>query len=176
MKDMKVIGASLVAAVLAIILCVSCNKQKSDHQETPAGKMETVLTVTAEKELGPGGDVQGTTVSAGLVIEEKTDFIQHLSSSQTKSIPSQSRGTTTYIQGRKVRAESGNRVFILDFENNKAYNLNPTAKTYTELSIEQFRAAQKMALKWIQGLRKQMEEKLADLPPEKRKAMEIPSS
>ncbi len=83
-----------------------------------------------------------------------------------------SRESTTYLQGKRIRTETEGHIWVLDFEKGMLLTINPTAKTYTEMSLKDLKEAQKQAMEWMSGLRAQMEEKMKKMPPESREAMQ----
>jgi chemotaxis protein CheY-P-specific phosphatase CheC len=50
--------------------------------------------------------------------------------------------------------------------------INPSEKTFSEMSLKELREAQNQAMEWMKGLRAQMEEKMKTMPPESREAMQ----
>jgi len=112
---------------------------------------------------GPGG--------TGLVIEEKNELQSPLPAAGTGQDMPQVQTTKTYIQDRKMRSESGDTVVIFDFDKNMFYSLNPRARTYAEMTLEQFKESQKQAMKWIEEMNAQMEQNLDKIPEEARKEL-----
>ena len=107
----------------------------------------------------------------GMVIKEKNEVRGDPSSSAKLSGETKSREATTYLQGKKARIETEKQVVIIDFDKSRFLKLDPLNKTFTDVSLEEMKEAQKRTLKWLANLRKNMEEKLKALPPEKQESM-----
>jgi hypothetical protein len=111
--------------------------------------------------------------SAGMVLGEKTELGGLPVQGQGPVVPAgQARESTTYIEGKRIRTETGGRVLVLDFDRGVLLTINPSDKTYSEMRLEDLREAQKQAMEWMKGLRAQMEEKMKTMPPESREAMQ----
>lgn len=109
--------------------------------------------------------------SAGMVLSEKTVFVGGPEMQGQAAAAGQTRESTTYMEGKKIRTEAEGHVWVLDFEKGVLLTINPVAKTYTEMSLKDLREAQKQAMEWMKNLRSQMEEKMKTMPPESREAM-----
>ena len=97
--------------------------------------------------------------SADMVLSEKTELVGMPMHGQNAP-PKRSSESTTYLQGKRIRTETEGRIWVLDFEKDKLITINPADKTYTEMSLQDLKEAQKQAMEWMKGLRAQMEEKL----------------
>lgn len=109
---------------------------------------------------------------AGMVIHEETAMTGMPTPPDAPAGTKNIRSTVLYLEGKKIRTETDKLVFILDFEAGKIVTLNPVAKSYTEVGLEQLREAQKQAVQWMANLREQMKKNLATLPPEKQAEMQ----
>ncbi len=109
---------------------------------------------------------------AGMVLTEKTQVVGGPPMKGQSAAGQPSRESTTYLQGKKIRTETAGRIWVLDFEKGLLITINPKTKTYTEMSLKDLKQAQKQAMEWMRGLRKQMEEQMKTMPPEQRKAMQ----
>ncbi len=110
--------------------------------------------------------------SAGMVMSERTHIVGVPPTQGQTTASQKTRDSTTYLQGKRIRTETEERVWVLDFEKGMLITINPTAKTYTEMSLEDLKEAQKQAMDWMSGLRAQMEEKMKTMPPESKAAMQ----
>lgn len=109
---------------------------------------------------------------AGLVFDEKVEFVRPAGEAGGDRPSPRPRESTTYFQGKKVRTETKGHVYILDFEKKVMINLNPSTKTYSEMSLEDLKAAQNQAMEWMKNLRAQMVQNMEKLPPESRAEMQ----
>ncbi len=114
---------------------------------------------------------QASFAFSGMVIEEKNELVGEASLSAGKARGPMTGDVKTYIQGKKVRIDTGEMSYILDFEKGVMLTLKAKNKTYTVMTKEQVKDAQKKAFQWIENMRKMAEKRLESLPPEKRKAM-----
>jgi len=105
----------------------------------------------------------------GMVIEERTEIQGPFATAEAGHNAPQVQTIKTYIQGRRMRSDSGDYSVIFDFGNRMFYTLNPKTRTYTEMTLEQFREAQKQAMQWVNQMNAQMEQSLKDMPEETRK-------
>jgi hypothetical protein len=110
--------------------------------------------------------------SAGMVLQEKTELVGGPAKQGRGPEGSQTRESTTYLQGKRIRTETEGRVWVLDFEKGLLVTINTTAKTYTEMSLDDLKEAQEQAIKWMDTLRAQMEERMKAMPPEQKAAMQ----
>lgn len=110
--------------------------------------------------------------SADMVLSERTQIVGGPPMQGQMAAAQQSRESTTYLQGKRIRTETDGRIWVLDFEKGMLITINPTAKTYTEMSLKDLKEAQKQAMEWMSGLRAQMEEKMKTMSPEARAAMQ----
>jgi hypothetical protein len=108
---------------------------------------------------------------ADMVLSERTEMVGGFPMQGQNASGQQTRESTTYLQGKRIRTETEEHVWVLDFEKGKLITLNPKAKTYTEMSLEDLKEAQKQAMEWMKNLRSQMEAKMKTMPPESREAM-----
>jgi len=109
---------------------------------------------------------------ADMVLSERTHIVGAPSMQAQMAASQQSRESTTYLQGKRIRTETEGRIWVLDFEKGLLITINPTGKTYTEMSLKDLKDAQKQAMEWMKGLREQMEEKMKTMSPESRAAMQ----
>ena len=107
----------------------------------------------------------------GMVIKEKNIMNGDPSSTAKLNEKTKTREAVTYIQGKKVRIETEKKIIVIDFEKGRFLTLDPSKKTYTDLTLEHVKAAQERTLKWLANLRKDMEKKLMALPPDKQDAL-----
>ncbi len=114
--------------------------------------------------------LQPSVGSADMVLSEKTELVGGMQGQQTAG--KRSSESTTYLKGKKIRTETEGRIWVLDFDKDKLITINPADKTYTEMSLQDLKQAQKQAMEWMKSLRAQMEEKLKKMPPESREAMQ----
>ena len=110
--------------------------------------------------------------SADMVLSERTQLVGGPPMQGQTAAGQRSRESTTYLQGKRIRTETEGHIWVLDFEKGMLLTINPTAKTYTEMSLKDLKEAQKQAMEWMGGLRAQMEEKMKKMPPESREAMQ----
>ena len=113
---------------------------------------------------------QPTVTLAGMVLKEKTELVGGAAEAQGAG-SSQLRESTTYLQGKKIRTETASRVWVLDFDKGVLLTINPSAKTYTQMTLQDLRVAQEQAVEWMGTLRAQVEERMKTLPPEQQEAM-----
>jgi hypothetical protein len=139
----------------------------SHHLGANRRVMRSVLAVVAILLI-----VQPTVGSAGMVLQEKTELVGAPQAQGLGPEGSQTRESTTYLQGKKIRTETEGRIWVLDFEKGLLVTINTAAKTYTEISLNDLREAQKQAMQWMETLRAQMEEKMKSMPPEQKAAMQ----
>lgn len=109
---------------------------------------------------------------AGMVLQEETTLSGVTPPAGTRTPTLNTRLSVVYLDGKRIRTETEKQVVILDFTTGKVFHLNPEAKTYTELTLEQIREAQNQAAQWMVHLRDQMKKELEKAPPEKRAEME----
>ncbi len=109
---------------------------------------------------------------SGMVLTERTQVVGGPPMKGQGAAGQRSRESTTYLQGKKIRTETEGRIWVLDFEKGMLITINPKAKTFTEMSLKDLKQAQKQAMQWMSGLRKQMEEQMKTMPPESREAMQ----
>ncbi len=110
--------------------------------------------------------------SADMVLSERTQLVGAPAMQGQMAASQQSRESTTYLQGKRIRTETEGRIWVLDFEKGMLITINPTNKTYTEMSLKDLKEAQKQAMEWMSGLRTQMEEKMKTMSPEARATMQ----
>lgn len=110
--------------------------------------------------------------SADMVLSERTSLVGAPSVQGQTAASQKTRESTTYLQGKRIRTETEGHIWVLDFEKGMLITINPTAKTYTEMSLKDLKEAQKQAMEWMSGLRAQMEEKMKTMPPESKAAMQ----
>lgn len=110
--------------------------------------------------------------SAGMVLSERTQVVGGPQMEGSPEAGARTRESTTFLQGKKIRTETEGRVWVLDFEKGMLITIDPSAKTYTEMSLKDLKEAQKQAMQWMNNLRSQMEEKMKTMPPESREAMQ----
>ena len=110
--------------------------------------------------------------SADMVLSERTHIVGAPPMQGQMAAAQQSRESTTYLQGKRIRTESEGRIWVLDFQKGMLVTINPTDKTYTEMSLKDLKEAQKQAMEWMSGLRAQMVEKMKTMSPEDREAMQ----
>lgn len=110
--------------------------------------------------------------SADMVLSERTHIVGAPPMQGQMAAAQQSRESTTYLQGKRIRTESEGRIWVLDFQKGMLVTINPTDKTYTEMSLKDLKEAQKQAMAWMSGLRAQMVEKMKTMSPEAREAMQ----
>jgi len=115
--------------------------------------------------------VQPSIGSAGTVLSERTQVVGGPQMQGPTAADAQTRESTTYLQGKKIRTETEGRIWVLDFDKAMLITIDPSAKTYSEMSLEALKEAQKQAMEWIRTLRAQVEEKMKTMPPESREAM-----
>jgi hypothetical protein len=116
--------------------------------------------------------VQPTVLSAGTVLQEKTELLGGPPVPGQRPEATRTSESTTYLQGKKIRTETEGRIWVLDFEKGLLITINTAAKTYTEISLNDLREAQKQAIEWMETLRAQMEERMKAMPPEQKAAMQ----
>lgn len=109
--------------------------------------------------------------SAGMVLNERTQLVGGPQMQGEAAGGTRTRESTTYLQGKKIRTETEDRVWVLDFDKGLLITIDPAAKTYSEMSLKDLKEAQKQAMQWMGTLRAQMEEKMKTMPPESREAM-----
>lgn len=109
-------------------------------------------------------------VFAGMVLSEKTELIGG-PPVQGREAGTQERLSTTYLQGKKIRTETAERVWVMDFDKGLLITIHPSAKTYSEMSLKDLKEAQEQAMQRMSRLRVQMEEKMKSMPPEQREAL-----
>jgi hypothetical protein len=107
-----------------------------------------------------------------MVLSERTHLVGAPSMQGQVAASQKTRESTTYLQGKRIRTETEGRIWVMDFEKGQLITINPTDKTYTELSLKDLKEAQKQAMEWMKSLRAQMEEKMKDMTPEARAAMQ----
>lgn len=110
--------------------------------------------------------------SADMVLSERTHLVGVPSVQGQKATVQQSRESTTYLQGKRIRTETEGHVWVLDFEKGLLMTINPTDKTYMEMSLKDLKEKQKEAMEWMSGLRAQMEENMKTMSPESKAAMQ----
>lgn len=110
--------------------------------------------------------------SADMVLSERTHIVGAPPMQGQMAAAQQSRESTTYLQGKRIRTESEGRIWVLDFQKGMLVTINPTDKTYTEMSLKDLKEAQKQAMEGMSGLRAQMVEKMKTMSPEDREAMQ----
>ncbi len=110
--------------------------------------------------------------SAGMVIREKTVMMGTPGMPGGQQPGQKTRISTTYLQGKKIRTETGGRVFILDFDKGLLITVNPAKKIYTEMSLAELKKAQEQAMAWMGTLREEMEKKMQGMSPDQRAAMQ----
>jgi hypothetical protein len=111
--------------------------------------------------------------SADMVLSERTSIVgAPPMQGQMASAQKRSGESTTYLQGKRIRTETEGHIWVLDFARRVLMTINPTDKTYTEISLKDLKEAQKQAMEWMSSLRAQMEEKMKTMPPESRAAMQ----
>ena len=110
--------------------------------------------------------------SADMVLSERTHLVGAPSMQGQMAAGQKTRESTTYLQGKRIRTETEGRIWVLDFEKGLLITINPTDKTYTEMSLKDLKEAQKQAMEWMKTLRAQMEEKMKTMSPESRAAMQ----
>ena len=110
--------------------------------------------------------------SADMVLSERTHLVGAPPVQGQMAAAQKSRESTTYLQGKRIRTETEGRIWVLDFEKGMLITINPTDKTYTEMSLKDLKEAQKQAMEWMSDLRAQMEEKMKTMPPESKAAMQ----
>ncbi len=109
---------------------------------------------------------------AGMVLQEET-ILSGVTPPAGAQTPGQNkRLSVVYLEGKHARTETEKQVVILDFSTGKVFHLNTEAKTYSELTLEQIREAQKQAAQWMAHLKEQMKKDIEKAPPEKRAEME----
>ena len=113
-----------------------------------------------------------TVGSAGMVLQEKTELVGGPPTKGQGPEGSRTRESITYLQGKKIRTETEGRIWVLDFEKGLLLTISTAAKTYTEMSLVDLKEAQKQAIKWMDTLRAQMEERMKAMPPEQKAAMQ----
>ena len=110
---------------------------------------------------------------ADMVLNERTHIVGvPPMQGQTAAAQNKSRESTTYLKGKRIRTETEGRIWVLDFSKGMLMTINPTSKTYTEMSLKDLKEAQKQAMEWMKSLRAQMEEKMKTMPPESRAVMQ----
>jgi hypothetical protein len=107
-----------------------------------------------------------------MVLSERTQVVGAPQMPGSTAGGTQTRESTTYLQGKKTRTETEGRIWVLDFDKGMLITINRSAKTYSEMSLKDLREAQKRAIEWMNTLRAQMEEKMKTMPPESREAMQ----
>lgn len=109
---------------------------------------------------------------AGMVLEEETILSGATPPGGPQTPGQNKRLSVVYLEGKRARTETERQVVILDFSTGKVFHLNTEAKTYTELTLQQVREAQKQAAQWMAHLKDQMKKEIEKAPPEKRAEME----
>jgi hypothetical protein len=104
-----------------------------------------------------------------MVLEEKTELVGGMKGQGAAD--TRTRESTTYLQGKKIRTETEGRIWVLDFDKGVLLTINPSAKTYTEMTLQDLKMAQKQAMEWMASLRAQMEEQMKTMPPEQQEVM-----
>lgn len=110
--------------------------------------------------------------SADMVLIERTYLVEAAAVQGQTAASQRFRESTTYLRGKRIRTESEGRVWVLDFERGVLITINPTDKTYTEMSLSDLKEAQKRAMAWMKDLRAQMVEKMKTMSPEAKAAMQ----
>ena len=110
--------------------------------------------------------------SADMVLSERTHLVGVPPMQGQKAPVQQSRESTTYLQGKRIRTETEGHIWVLDFEKGLLITINPTDKTYMEMSLKDLKETQKEAMEWMSRLRAQMEEQMKTMPPESKAAMQ----
>lgn len=109
---------------------------------------------------------------AGMVLDEETTLSGVTPPPGTLGPDRNTRLSVVYLEGKRARTETENQVVILDFATGRVYHLNPAGKTYTELTLEQIREAQKQAAQWMAHFKDQLKKEIEKAPLEKRADME----
>jgi hypothetical protein len=115
---------------------------------------------------------QPTVGLAGMVLQEKTELVGGPRTQGQGAAGARTRESTTYLEGKKIRTETEGRIWVLDFEKGLLLTINTAAKTYTEMSLDDLKEAQKQAMQWMDNLREQMEQSMKEMPPEQKAAMQ----